>query len=93
MQLKANLTLADVYNALLIGNAPGGLVLGLHVQGIADLGTNDSAQFTSTAIPEPGSLAIWAMIAAGGAAAVARKRRGRWSKANREAILGVIQKA
>ena len=43
-------------------------------------------------IPEPTSLAIWAVIAAGGAAVVARKRRGRWSKANREAILGVIQK-
>ena len=44
------------------------------------------------AIPEPTSLAIWAVIAAGGAAVAARKRRPRWSKADRDAILGVIQK-
>jgi hypothetical protein len=43
------------------------------------------------AIPEPASLAIWALIAAGGAVAVSRKRRGRWTKANRQAILDIIQ--
>ena len=50
------------------------------------------AIYGTNTIPEPASLAIWAVIAAGGAAVAARKRRGRWAKANREAILGIIEK-
>lgn len=45
---------------------------------------------TSTEIPEPASLALWSVLIGGAALASARKRRGRWTKKEQEAILGVI---
>ncbi len=44
--------------------------------------------------PEPIALAVWSVLGAAGAAGVAvrRRRGGRWSAENREAILGLIER-
>jgi hypothetical protein len=47
-------------------------------------------------VPEPASIAIWALIGGMGAAGVAMKRRknrhGRWSDENRQAIMSIIER-
>jgi hypothetical protein len=50
--------------------------------------------FNQAPVPEPASLAIWSLIAVGGAAVAAsrRRRRGRWSDESRVAIRRVIER-
>ena len=44
-------------------------------------------------VPEPASLAIWAIAGGLGAAGLSLKRcrQGRWSDENRQAIMGIVQ--
>jgi len=55
----------------------------------------NSANYDGTgAVPEPATLAIWSIFGAGaaGVAAARRRRRGRWSDADRQAIYHVIDR-
>jgi hypothetical protein len=42
-------------------------------------------------IPEPASLVVWSVIGAATGLGALRRRRARWSKENRQAIVEVIQ--
>ena len=65
-------TYADTINALALGGAPGGLRIGLHVQGIAPNGK--SAAYVNI-VPEPGFYGLLSMGLAGLYFAVVRRRK------------------
>ncbi len=76
----------DVFFLFGTNDSPGGVLPG--TPGTPTHNPNDST------VPEPTSLAIWGIVSAAAASAVARRKqkigRGRWSKANRAAIYQVI---
>jgi hypothetical protein len=68
--LQAGKTLADTLSALALAGQPGGLRIGIHVQGF---GSGGSESFINNPVPEPGTFALVAagMLGLG----IARRRR------------------
>jgi hypothetical protein len=93
----------DGLGQLLIGSDPNGLFWGstrgsisnISIYGAWTSEDPDDEQPPFGVVPEPASLAIWSILALGGAGLAARRRgnRRRWSDESRQAIYDVVIKA